>query len=202
MLDHITGYNFFTKLDISMQTIHLSLVIPAKMSVSLLHNLASKSTNSSPWDLNANLNSPSKLRRRYLQNDIGVYLHDIGAFSLTWEHHILLLENTISVKSNGFTVNLVQCEWTIQETIWFGYWHMPMDLNCGIIKLMVSCKYKNLKPFPKCVDFLVLSFITTLYVASMHTHPCISLHEVCKENILFDRKNGPCIKMLESTYGT
>ncbi len=58
--------------------------------------------------------------------DTGVYLDNISAFSFTWEHHILLLDIILhQLEANGFTVNLLKCEWAIQETDWLGYWLTP-----------------------------------------------------------------------------
>ncbi len=41
-------------------------------------------------------------------DDTSVYLDNIGAFSFTWEHHILLLDKIIYwLEANGFLVNLL-----------------------------------------------------------------------------------------------
>ncbi len=54
--------------------------------------------------------------------DTGVYLDNIGAFSFTWEHHMLLIDKILHrLEANGFTVNPLKCEWAIQETDWLGY---------------------------------------------------------------------------------
>ncbi len=54
--------------------------------------------------------------------DTSVYLDDIGAFSFTWEQHILLVEKTLHlVEAYSFTINLIKCKWAIQETDWLGY---------------------------------------------------------------------------------
>ncbi len=62
--------------------------------------------------------------------DIGVYLYNIGAFSFTWEHPILLLDKILHwLEANSFTVNLLKCKWAIQETDWLGYWLTPTGLK-------------------------------------------------------------------------
>ncbi len=45
-------------------------------------------------------------------DNTGVYLDKIGAFSFTWEHHILLLDKILHwLEANGFTVILLKCKW-------------------------------------------------------------------------------------------
>ena len=93
--------------------------------------------------------------------DTGVYLDNIGAFSFTWEHHMLLLDKILHcLEANGFTVNPLKCEWAIQEIDWLGYWLTPTGLKPwhkkidGILQLQ---KPKNLLQMRR---FLVLSIIT------------------------------------------
>ncbi len=56
-------------------------------------------------------------------NDTSVYLDNIGAFSFSLEHHILLLDKILhQLEANSFTVNLLKCKWAIEETDWLDYW--------------------------------------------------------------------------------
>ncbi len=53
--------------------------------------------------------------------DTGVYLDNIGAFSFTWEHHMLIVDKILHwLEANSFTINPLKCEWAIQKTDWLG----------------------------------------------------------------------------------
>ncbi len=63
-------------------------------------------------------------------DNTSVNLDDIGAFSFTWDQHMLLLDKILlQVEANGFTVNPLKCKWVIQETDCLGYWLTPTGLK-------------------------------------------------------------------------
>jgi hypothetical protein len=62
--------------------------------------------------------------------DADIYIDDVGAFSSYWDHCANLLATILrQLCKNGFTTNLLKCEWAIKETDWLGYWLTPRGLK-------------------------------------------------------------------------
>jgi hypothetical protein len=62
--------------------------------------------------------------------DAEVCIDDISAFFNSWEEHVALLHEILTlVQDNGFTVNPLKCEWAVKETDWLGHWLTPMGLK-------------------------------------------------------------------------
>ncbi len=54
--------------------------------------------------------------------DTIVYLGNMGTFSFSWKHHMLILDKILHwFEANGFALNPLQCKWAIQETDCLGY---------------------------------------------------------------------------------
>jgi hypothetical protein len=92
--------------------------------------------------------------------DTGVYIVDVGTFSNDWNHHINLLAIILrQLYKNGFTINLLKCEWAIKETDWLGYWLTPRDLKPWKKKidaiLHMDCPHNatELHMFIGCVNY-------------------------------------------------
>ncbi|KAL7461460.1 hypothetical protein ACHAXS_001884 [Conticribra weissflogii] len=123
MLNRIFGYKFFTKLNISMQYYTLELDKPSQELCVIVMPFGKYNYKYLPMGLKPAPDFTQQVMEEVLSNveDTGVYLDNVGAFSFTWEHHILLLDKILHLlEANSFTANPLKCEWAIQETDWLG----------------------------------------------------------------------------------
>jgi hypothetical protein len=62
--------------------------------------------------------------------DADIYIDDVGASSIDWNHHVNLLATILRwLCEHGFTINPLYCEWAIKETDWLGSWLSPQGLK-------------------------------------------------------------------------
>ena len=138
-----SGYKFFTKLDISMQY-YTFLLDEASC------NLCTFTTPFGlyhycwlPMGVSKSLDIATEQMHLVLDSieDIEFYMDDIGVFSNSWDEHLSLLVIVLTCLQNvGFTINLLKCEWAIQETDVLGHWLTP----------------EGVKPWCKKVDAILL----------------------------------------------
>jgi hypothetical protein len=111
-----SGYKFFAKLDVSMQYYTFKLDKKIQDLCTIITPFGKYKYLRLPMGLKC---SPD-IAQAVVHADI--YIDDAGAFSNDWDHHVSLLATILWwLRKNGFTINLLKCEWAVKETDWLGY---------------------------------------------------------------------------------
>mmetsp|Transcript_10438 Transcript_10438/g.23038 ORF Transcript_10438/g.23038 Transcript_10438/m.23038 type:complete len:292 (-) Transcript_10438:387-1262(-) len=126
------GYNFLTKLDLSM---HYYTFVLDEASRDL-------TTFATPHGLYRYKRLPQGLcqspdiAQEEMDNlfhdldDIECYMDDIAAFSDSWEDHLKLLDLVLKrLDDKGFAINPEKCEWGVKETDFLGHWMTPEGIK-------------------------------------------------------------------------
>ena len=122
------GYEFLTKLDISMMFYTFALNEEAQKMCTIVTPFGPFKCNKVPIGL---VNSPAFAQARMEEvlrgiDDTEVYIDDIGVFSNSWDSHISKLDVILGkLEENNFITSPRKCEWAIKETDWLGYWLTP-----------------------------------------------------------------------------
>ncbi|KAL7447634.1 hypothetical protein ACHAXS_000032 [Conticribra weissflogii] len=97
MLDRISGYKFFSKLDICMQYYTFELDKPSQELCVIVTLFGKYIYKCLPMELKCAPDFAQQVMEEVLRNvkDTSVYLDNIGAFSFTWESNILLLDKIL-----------------------------------------------------------------------------------------------------------
>ena len=132
ILSRRSGYSWLTKLDISMQYYTMELDEASSEACTIVTPFGLYRYKRLPMGVSQSPDVAQEVMERVLEaiEDIEIYIDDIAAFSDTWDEHLELLDKVLStLQEAGFTINLLKCEWGIQETDFLGHWLTPKGIK-------------------------------------------------------------------------
>ena len=157
-----SGYQFLTKIDISMHYYTFELDDASKALCTIATPFGLYRYCRLPMGVMVAPDIAQELTEEVLQeiDESDNYMDDIAAFTSDWNHHLQMLRRLLrQLQDNNFAVNPSKCEWAVQETDFLGHWLTPTGIKPwnkkinAILALQPPTNLKQLRSFLGMVTY-------------------------------------------------
>ena len=128
-----TGFQFLTKMDISMQFYTFELDDESKELCTIATPWGLYRYKRLPMGVSQSPDIAQEVMEKVLKgicDDLEVYIDDIAIFSNDWKRHMEVLDKVCArLQEKGFSVNPLKCKFAVKETDFLGHWLTPTGVK-------------------------------------------------------------------------